>query len=121
MKNKQASPINLKIYEMQAEICGALSSPIRLYILDLLSGGERTSSEILEILTIPKANLSQHITVLKDAGLIKARKEGTFQYLSIAIPQIKDACSLVKSVLNQRLAEEEKFTAQLKKELRSQK
>ena len=108
------------IYELQAEICSALANPVRLHILDLLSAGEKTSTDLLEILEIPKANLSQHITVLKDAGIIQSRKDGVFQYLSLSIPKIKDACSLVRSVLLEKMAHEEKKNSELIKELKSQ-
>jgi DNA-binding transcriptional ArsR family regulator len=78
---------------VQAEICGALAHPVRLEILVLLSEKERTSGRLIEILKIPKANLSQHLSVLREAGLIKSRWEGLFQYFSLAIPQIKNAYS----------------------------
>lgn len=105
------------IYEMQANICHALSHPVRLYILDIISQKEFTSTELLEILKIPKANLSQHLSVLKDAGIIKSRKEGPCQYLSLALPKIKDACGLVRSILSEKLLEEDKRLCEVKKEL----
>jgi len=108
------------IYELQAEICSALANPVRLHILDLLANSEKTSTDLLNILEIPKANLSQHITVLKDAGIIQSRKDGVFQYLSLSIPKIKDACSLVRSVLLEKMALEEKKNSELIKELKSQ-
>ena len=108
------------IYDLQAEICSALASPVRLQILDLVSESEKTASELLEILEIPKANLSQHLAVLKDAGIIHARKEGLFQYISLSLPKIKDACALVRSVLLEKIALEEKRNAELIKELRAQ-
>lgn len=108
---------NMALYEMQANICHALSHPIRLCILDLLSKEEMTSTQLLEILEIPKANLSQHISVLKEAGVLKTRKEGTFQFLSLAIPKIKDACQLVRSILLDRLNEEQKTMSELKRNL----
>lgn len=94
-----------KLYEMQAEICYALSHPIRLHILDLLIDRELKSIELLEILNIPKANLSQHLTVLKDTGLIKSRKDGQCQYVSHALPKIKNACELVRELLIEQLNE----------------
>lgn len=108
------------IYDMQAEICSALASPVRLHILDLLSEGEKTASELLEVLDIPKANLSQHLSVLKDAGIIKSRKEGLFQYMSLSIPKIKDACSLVRAVLVEKIALDEKKNSEIIKELKAQ-
>ena len=111
---------NKTIYDMQAEICSALASPVRLQILDLLSESEKTATQLLEVLEIPKANLSQHLAVLKDAGIINARKEGLFQYMSLSLPKIKDACALVRSVLLEKIAMEERHNSEMIKELRAQ-
>ena len=121
MKKKAQKNIqNKTIYELQAEICGALANPVRLHILDLLAEGEKTSTQLLEILDIPKANLSQHLAVLKDVGILKARKEGLFQYLSLALPKVKDACSLVRSVLAEKMIIQEKKNSDLMRELKGQ-
>ncbi|MCC6273504.1 MAG: winged helix-turn-helix transcriptional regulator [Deltaproteobacteria bacterium] len=93
----------LQIYDMQAEICKALAHPVRLRILDLISEGEKSGSQLLEILKIPKANLSQHLSVLKGAGILKERREGPSRILALAIPQIEEACELIRKVLAQRL------------------
>jgi len=108
---------NIALYERQADICYALSHPVRLYILDLLFTEEMTSSQLLDVLEIPKANLSQHLTVLKGAGILKSRKSGSFQIISLAIPKIKDACQLVRCILMDRLEEEQKSMSELKKNL----
>lgn len=108
----------MALYELQAEICRALSHPVRLHILDLLAENEMTSTELLEILQIPKANLSQHLSVLKDTGILKTRKEGQFQYLSLAVPKIKDACSLVRTILSERLEEQSSIMNELQKNLK---
>lgn len=111
---------NMALYEMQADICHALSHPIRLYILDLLAEDEMSSTQLLEVLDIPKANLSQHLTVLKNAGILKTRKEGAFHMVSLAIPKIKDACQLVRGILRDRFEEEQKMMSGLKKKLDGQ-
>ncbi len=107
-----------QVYEMQAQICGALANPTRLQILDLLAQKELTSTDLLEELEIPKANLSQHLSVLREAGLVKGHREGTFQVLSLALPRIKDACNLVQSLLVERLELIERENQALKKELK---
>ncbi|OYZ18066.1 MAG: hypothetical protein B7Y39_14285 [Bdellovibrio sp. 28-41-41] len=104
----------------KAEICSALASPVRLQIIDLVSESEKTASEMLEVLEIPKANLSQHLAVLKDAGILQSRKEGLFQYMSLSLPKIKEACVLVRSVLLEKIAKEEKRNAEMIKELKAQ-
>lgn len=117
-RSKKIEPTSA-LYIMQAELCGALASPIRLQIIDLISSEELTSTEILKTLQIPKANLAQHIAVLKDAGLVSARREGQCQYLSLTIPKIKEACQMVKGLLLEKIALEEKRNTQLIKELKS--
>ncbi len=112
-------PQNDMIYRLQADLCAALANPVRLQILDLLADEEMTSSQLLAILQIPKANLSQHLAVLKDAGIIRARKEGLYQNMSLALPRIKDACQIIKSVLAEKVEQEEKRHADLRRELKA--
>lgn len=103
-----------EIYERQAEICAALASPVRLMILDLLAEDEATATDLLETLKVPKSNLSQHLKVLKNAGILKVRSEGLYQYLSLAIPEVKQACALVRKVLASQMSQQ----AELAKALR---
>ena len=120
-KKKDSKPSSVKtIYDLQAEICAALAHPVRLQILDLVSIGEKTSSDLLENVQVPKANLSQHLAVLKDAGIIETRREGLFQYHRLAIPRIKEACALVRSLLVERISQQEKKNSELMRELRAQ-
>ncbi len=100
MSRKILSP---EIYERQADIAGALAHPVRMMVLDLLGQGEATATELLEIIQIPKSNLSQHLSVLKRAGLLKVRSEGLLQHLSLAAPQVKEACGLVRQMLIQQM------------------
>lgn len=118
-KQKNNTNQSLKsMYELQAQLCGALANPVRLHILDLLSDQEMTYTDMLNILKIPKANLVQHLSVLKDAGIIQARKEGPYQLHSLAIPKIKDACGMVRSLLLDKIANEEKQNNELIKHLK---
>ncbi|MCO5142597.1 MAG: metalloregulator ArsR/SmtB family transcription factor [Oligoflexia bacterium] len=113
MKNQKLLP--KKIYEMQAEVCGSLANPVRLMILDLLSENELTASDIQTYLELPKSNLSQHINVLKRAGILSVRTEGKFQFLSLKMPEIKAACALVRKVLVEQKTKENDLIKELKK------
>ena len=106
--------VSKKVYEYQAELCKALAHPIRLEILDHLAEGELNSTQLLELLQIPKANLSQHLCVLKDAGIIEMRKEGLFQFSRLASPQVKEACSLVRAMLLEKIGREEQQSRSIK-------
>lgn len=106
------------IYKMQADLCAALAHPIRIQIIDLLGDGELNCSEILNFVNISKANLSQHIQILKKAGIIESRREGNFQYIYLTIPQIKEACSTIKLVLLNKFKIKDELQSKLIKQLK---
>lgn len=54
----------------------ALAEPHRRQILDLLRGGERSVSDLVERLDLSQPGVSKHLKVLRDAGLVGARAEG---------------------------------------------
>jgi ArsR family transcriptional regulator, virulence genes transcriptional regulator len=112
MKKKYIQPD--MIYERQATLCSALANPVRLKILDLIGDKEMTAKELGELLQLPKSNLSQHIGVLKTAGILQTRSEGLYQYLSLSMPEVKQACNMVKKVLVAQLEKDSEFIKNLK-------
>ena len=68
----------------------ALADPTRRAILDLLRGGSRTSGEIAEQFGSSWPTISRHLSVLKDAGLISAEKEGQFMRYELATTVFQD-------------------------------
>lgn len=93
------------IYELQAEICKILSSPKRIEIISALKDGEKTVTELVDILGTPKANVSQHLAVMRLKGILKNRRDGVNVYYSIANPKVVQACALMREVLNELLME----------------
>ena len=104
-----------KIYELHAEICQTLANPKRLEILDLLSKGEKSVSELVALLDIRQANLSQHLAILRQKGVVDTRREGTHIYYKIPNRKIIKAYGLLKEVLLERLAEAGELVRELKK------
>jgi len=100
-----------EIYERQARICKAFAHPGRLQILDLLGEGERRVSELQEALGISKTSLSQHLFVLKSAGVLATRREGKQIYCSLAMPEVKQACQLIRRVLQAQIAASHRVVA----------
>jgi DNA-binding transcriptional ArsR family regulator len=92
-----------ELYVLQAEICRVLGHPRRIHILDLLSEQERTATQLRTSLGIGKVSLSQHLSLLKQVGVIRSRQHGRETSYSIAIPEVTDACQLVRKVLTVRL------------------
>lgn len=101
------------LYRLQAEICRALGHPRRLAILDLLAGGEQSTADLLRALRASKVNLSQHLAVMRHAGLVTVRQEGRHTFYRLAYPEITDACHLTRTVLVRRLRQTSKLAEEL--------
>lgn len=92
-----------EIFERQARICKAFAHPARLQILDRLGQGELGVSELQEALGVSKTNISQHLSILKSAGVLSARRDGKQIYCSLAMPEVKQACQLIRKVLHAQI------------------
>ena len=64
-------------YEWQAKVGKALAHPTRIAILEMLRRGEVCVCEMEPQLAASQANISQHLTVLRDSNLVTARRDGT--------------------------------------------
>lgn len=106
---KSASKLDLEIFQRQAVICKAFAHPKRLQLLDLIGKGERSVSELQEELGVSKANMSQHLTVLRSAGVVSTRRNGKHVYCDLAIPEVKNACHLLREVLRGQLRRQHKL------------
>lgn len=94
-----------RLYELQADICQTLANAKRLQILNLLKDGEMSVGDMVKVLGIAKPNLSQHLAVMRQKGILAARRKGTAIYYRLATPQIIEACCIMRQVLAQALAE----------------
>ena len=88
-------------YELHANLCSIFSSPRRLEIIDVLTDKELTVSEILDSMSIRKTNLSQHLTIMKDRGIVQTRRDGQHIYYSITNNKIIKAYKLMGEVLRE--------------------
>ena len=86
----------------RAKIFNALSDPIRLEIVDFLRNGEKCVCEITPHLRLIQPVVSRHLKILKNAGLVKRRKKGTWHMYSLSSPEITE----VIDSLNPRLLAE---------------
>ena len=92
-----------QLYELHASICQTLANPKRLEIIDLLRDGEKSATEIIEAMGISQANLSQHLTVMRQKGIVVPRREGVSVYYRLSNPKIIKACDLMRQVLLEHL------------------
>ncbi len=105
--------MNKKIFEMHAEICKVFTNPKRLEIISLLRDGEKTVNELTELAGMPQANVSQHLTVLRQNNVVTTRRNGANIYYKIANPKILKACDLMREVLLEQLKENEKLVERM--------
>ncbi len=81
-----------------AIIARALSDPKRLCVLETLASGERSVSELSRDVGCQVPNMSQHLGVLRSAGLVIARREGTTVFYSLADPRVIEAYRLMHNI-----------------------
>ncbi|MBE6805668.1 MAG: winged helix-turn-helix transcriptional regulator [Ruminococcaceae bacterium] len=68
----------------------ALADPVRREILDMLRGGRMSAGDITEKFTITGAAISRHLSVLKDADLIRDTREGKFIFYEINVSVLEE-------------------------------
>jgi ArsR family transcriptional regulator, virulence genes transcriptional regulator len=114
MANIMARDSDTRIYEMQADACLALANPKRLQILNILKDGEMSVARMTGEMGINKANLSQHLAVLRQKNMLETRRQGTTIYYKISNPKITEACMIMRGVLIEMLKEKVKLSKRLK-------
>lgn len=92
--------------EKVAERFKVLSEPMRLRLVYALMDGEKTVSELVRETGSVQANVSKHLSVLLDAGVLGRRKQGTSAYYRIVDESIFELCELVCGAIHDRLVAE---------------
>jgi ArsR family transcriptional regulator len=80
----------------------ALSDPSRLQILQLLFDNERSVQELCEMTDMSQANVSKHLSVLAEQGIVQKRRQGLFVFYSIADETIYELCDIVCGAVGKR-------------------
>jgi ArsR family transcriptional regulator, virulence genes transcriptional regulator len=103
-----------KIYELQADICKIFSNAKRMEIINILKDREMSAGDLIGKTGLSKANLSQHMSVLRSKGVVLTRREGLNIFYRIANPKIIQACHLMREVLLEQLQEKGKMVSSLR-------
>jgi ArsR family transcriptional regulator len=91
-----------RLFDLHAAICKTFANPSRLRIVEALGGGELTVSQLVGLIGTSKSNVSQHLAVMRDKGVVEFRREGAFVFYRLASPKILQACRLMREVLVER-------------------
>jgi len=87
------------LYQLKAEFFKTLGHPVRIRVLELLSIREHAVSELLAAIPIEPASLSQQLAVLRRAGLVTPRREGSAMHYSVTSPQVPQLMAVARSIL----------------------
>jgi ArsR family transcriptional regulator len=101
------------MHELMAEICRTLAHPARIAILHLLATGPHEVRRLAQELAISQPNASQHLSVMRGAGLVEAEREGREVLYRLADPDIIGACDRMAGVMRRRLARMADLSARL--------
>lgn len=86
-------------YSKTARVMKAVAQPIRLAILDSLREGERSVGDIADAVDAERSNVSRHLAVLTNAGILGSRKEGLQVFYFLQTPCILSVFSCVREVI----------------------
>jgi DNA-binding transcriptional ArsR family regulator len=98
-------PLPAPLAELIAQRFRVIGEPMRIRLLDALRDGPLTINELTEELGASQQNVSKHVSVLAQAGIVTREKEGTRVRCSIADPTIFNLCEIVCGGLRQQVAE----------------
>jgi ArsR family transcriptional regulator len=101
--------IDWEIYQLQAGFCKALSHPTRHAIIQHLKKDPCSVTELARVIGVKQANLSQHLAILRDTGILITKRSGLNILYSIADQRIIKACTLVREALEKRISEQRKL------------
>ena len=93
-----------EVYKLQADVLKTLSNPRRLEIIHLLAEGPREVSRLAAEMGISQPNVSQHLALMRSAGVVEAERDGREVRYRLSAPEIICACETMRGVLVRRLA-----------------
>jgi ArsR family transcriptional regulator len=97
---------NESFYCLHSEMCKALANPKRQQILDTLRESEMSVGELIDATGMSQSNLSQHLAILRNKGVLKVRRQGAYAYYSITNPKIIRAFDLITEVMQESLQDQ---------------
>ena len=112
-KGTKHATLSPEAIELVAARFRTLGEPVRIRILQSLHGGEKTVNEIVATVGSTQPNVSKHLRILQDAGMVGRRQDGNNVYCFIADDSVLDLCDAVCGSVSDRLAQTAKLAAEL--------
>jgi ArsR family transcriptional regulator, virulence genes transcriptional regulator len=91
------------IYKLHADFCKILADTSRLLIIMELNSGETSVNELARRLNLRQSNVSKHLSLMRDHGLVNSRRDGATIYYSVSDSRIYEAIKLLRDVQNDQI------------------
>jgi ArsR family transcriptional regulator len=96
------------LIHIESDLLRAIAQPTRLRILYFLKDGEKCACEIIPKMKEDQSNISRHLTLMKDAGILESRKEGVSVYYKIKDKRVFTLLSIVDEMIKAEIKEKAK-------------
>lgn len=93
-----STKLRQELEELSGSMCKALNDPKRLMVLYTLGNSQCTVGELSRLLGAPQSNISQHLAVLRERGLVGAERIGNTVLYSLRHPKVLEAIDLLRQV-----------------------
>jgi DNA-binding transcriptional ArsR family regulator len=104
-----AQPVPPEVVQQVSDYFSVLGEPMRLRILNLLRDGEKCVQDLVEATDTSQANVSKHLKVMLQAGILTRRSKGTLAYYSVEDDLIFELCNLVCDRLASRIEQQAQY------------
>lgn len=108
--------MNQTVHRFKAEFFKALGHPARLVILENLRDGEKSVQELQIAIGLDQSSVSQQLAVLRNRGIVEARREGTTAYYRICDPLLFELLDLGRAIFSNQLISSQEMLQQLTQE-----
>ncbi|OGS45135.1 MAG: transcriptional regulator [Elusimicrobia bacterium RIFOXYD2_FULL_34_15] len=104
----------IDIYNLHAEICKTLASPVRLKIINTLRDKKLSASDLIKKININKVSLSQHMAILVQKGVVISERSGKKVFYQLRDTEIIKACDIMRNVLINYLEQNKNILKKIK-------
>lgn len=92
-----------ELYILHADFCKFMANPKRIEILFLLGEKVMCVDEIASEMEVKVPNISQHLAVMREKGVVEVRRDGNKMYYSIANPKTLQACIIIREAMVEQM------------------
>jgi DNA-binding transcriptional ArsR family regulator len=101
--------MKIQLFEKQAAIAKAIAHPVRVAVLEFVKDGEQCVCDIAEAVGSERSNLSKHLSVMVNAGVLTSRKEGLKVMYRVKTPCVMKFLECLKECLKEQMAQQQKL------------